>query len=76
LKKKNVFIVYFSPAGSTRHVAEVIEKRFMALGAKVSLFDLAVIWQRIRDRAAFFRKSLVHKYSCLLTKGCKNETES
>jgi ferredoxin/flavodoxin len=36
-----VFIVYFSPAGSTRHVAEVIEKRFMALGAEVSSFDLA-----------------------------------
>jgi ferredoxin/flavodoxin len=40
-KKKKVFIVYFSPAGSTRHVAEVIEKRFLALGTEVSSFDLA-----------------------------------
>jgi len=40
-KKKKVFIVYFSPAGSTRHVAEVIEKQFLALGAGVSSFDLA-----------------------------------
>lgn len=41
LKKKKVFIVYFSPAGSTRHVAEVVEKQFLALGAEVSSFDLA-----------------------------------
>jgi ferredoxin/flavodoxin len=41
MKKKKVFIVYFSPAGSTRHVAEVIEKQFLALGADVSSFDLA-----------------------------------
>jgi len=42
MKKKKVFIVYFSPAGSTRHVAEVIEKQFQGLGAEVSSFDLAV----------------------------------
>jgi ferredoxin/flavodoxin len=41
MKKKKVFIVYFSPAGSTRHVAEVIEKQFLALGAEVSSFDLS-----------------------------------
>jgi ferredoxin/flavodoxin len=41
LKKKNVLIVYFSPAGSTRHVAEVIEKQFQALGTETSSFDLA-----------------------------------
>jgi ferredoxin/flavodoxin len=41
MKKRKVFIVYFSPAGSTRHVAEVIEKQFMALGAEVFSFDLA-----------------------------------
>lgn len=41
MRKKKVFIVYFSPAGSTRHVAEVVEKQFIALGAEVSLFDLA-----------------------------------
>ena len=41
IKKKKVFIVYFSPAGSTRHVAEVIEKRFLTLGAEVSSFNLA-----------------------------------
>lgn len=41
MKKKKVFIVYFSPAGSTRHVTEVIEKQFLALGAEVSSFDLA-----------------------------------
>ena len=40
-KKKKVFIVYFSPAGSTRHVAEVIEKQFLTLDAEVSSFDLA-----------------------------------
>ena len=39
--KKKVFIVYFSPAGSTRHVAGVVEKQFQALGAEVSSFDLA-----------------------------------
>ena len=41
LKKKNVFVVYFSPAGSTRHVAKIIEKQAQALGAEVSSFDLA-----------------------------------
>ena len=41
MENKNVFIVYFSPAGSTRHVAKVIEKRFMELSAEVSSFDLA-----------------------------------
>ena len=41
MKNKKVFIAYFSPAGSTRHIAEVIEKRFMALGAEVFLFDIA-----------------------------------
>jgi ferredoxin/flavodoxin len=40
MKEKEVFIVYFSPAGSTRHVAGVIEKQFLALGAEVSSFDL------------------------------------
>ncbi len=40
MKKKKVFIVYFSPAGSTRHVAVVVEKKFQALGAEVSSFDL------------------------------------
>ena len=47
LEKKKVFIVYFSPAGSTRHVAEVIEKQFLALGAEVSsdtLFVVLDIW--------------------------------
>jgi ferredoxin/flavodoxin len=41
MNKKKVFIMYFSPAGSTRHVAKVIEKRFMELSAEVSSFDLA-----------------------------------
>ena len=41
IKKKKVFIVYFSPAGSTRHVAEVIEKRFLTLGDEVSSFNLS-----------------------------------
>ena len=41
LEKKKVFIVYYSPAGSTRHVTEVIEKQFLALGAEVSSFNLA-----------------------------------
>jgi ferredoxin/flavodoxin len=36
-----VFIVYFSPAGSTRHVARLMEKRFRELGTEPFLFDLA-----------------------------------
>jgi ferredoxin/flavodoxin len=40
-KQKKVFIVYFSPAGSTRHVAEIMEKKFLAFGAEVSSFNLA-----------------------------------
>lgn len=40
-KKNKVFIVYFSPGGSTRHVAEVIEKQFLTLGVEMSSFDLA-----------------------------------
>jgi flavodoxin len=38
---KKVFIVYFSAAGSTRHVAEIMEKRFKELAAEPSLYDLA-----------------------------------
>ncbi len=41
MKKKKIFIVYFSPAGSTRHVAKIIEKQFQGIGAEVSSFDLA-----------------------------------
>jgi len=41
MKKIKVFIVYFSPAGSTRHVAKVIEQQFLILDAEVSSFDLA-----------------------------------
>jgi ferredoxin/flavodoxin len=40
MEKKKVFIVYFSPAGSTRHVAGVIEKQFQALGTDVWVLDL------------------------------------
>jgi len=39
--EKKAFIVYFSGAGSTRHVAEVMEKRFKELGSESSLYDLA-----------------------------------
>ena len=38
---KRVFIVYFSAAGFTRHIAEVMEKRFKVLGLEPSLYDLA-----------------------------------
>lgn len=38
---KRVFIVYFSAAGSTRHVAEVMEKRFNYLGVEAAVYDLA-----------------------------------
>jgi len=38
---KKVFIVYFSPAGSTGHVAKVMETTFNDLGTEVSVFDLA-----------------------------------
>lgn len=41
MKKKKIFIVYFSPAGSTRHVVKIIEKQFQGLGAEVFSFDLA-----------------------------------
>ena len=37
---KKVFIVYFSPAGSTGHVAKVMETSFNDLGTEVSVFDL------------------------------------
>lgn len=40
MDKKKVFIVYFSPAGSTRHVAGVVEKQFQALGTDVWVLDL------------------------------------
>lgn len=40
MKKKKVFIVYFSPAGSTSHVAGVIEKQFQALGIDIWVLDL------------------------------------
>ena len=36
-----VFIAFFSPSGSTRHVAEVIEKQFQELGIEVALVDLS-----------------------------------
>ena len=39
---KNVksFIVYLSPAGTTRHVSQVIEKKLNELGCEVELYDL------------------------------------
>ncbi|MBW1727730.1 MAG: hypothetical protein JRF31_06075 [Deltaproteobacteria bacterium] len=40
MEKKKVWVVYFSPAGSTRHVAGVIEKQFQALGGEVWVLDL------------------------------------
>jgi ferredoxin/flavodoxin len=40
MEKKKVLIVYFSPAGSTRHVAGVIEKQFQALGTDAWVLDL------------------------------------
>ena len=36
-----VFIVYFSAGGSTRHVAQVMEKRLIESGIEPSIFDLA-----------------------------------
>jgi len=40
MQKNKVLIVYFSPSGSTRHVAGVIEKQFQTLGAHVWVLDL------------------------------------
>jgi len=40
MEKKKILIVYFSPSGSTRHVAGVIEKRFKAMGTDVWGLDL------------------------------------
>ena len=61
------FIVYFSPAGSTRHVARVMEKRFKELGIEPSLFDLAnnselshVISEQIRDDSCLIVGSPVY----------------
>ncbi|GBC62472.1 4Fe-4S ferredoxin [Desulfonema ishimotonii] len=39
-KGKKIFIVYCSPAGATRHVAEVIENQAGELGAETVLLDL------------------------------------
>lgn len=62
-----VFIVYFSPAGSTRHVAQVMEKRFKELGVEPSLFDLTknsdlskVISQEIQDDSCLIVGSPVY----------------
>jgi ferredoxin/flavodoxin len=62
-----VFIVHFSPAGSTRHVARVMEKRFKELGIEPSLFDLAnnselshVISEQIRDDSCLIVGSPVY----------------
>ena len=41
MRKIKIFVVYFSPAGSVRHVAKVIEKQFLELGAAVSSYSLA-----------------------------------
>ncbi|MGD9335094.1 MAG: hypothetical protein PVJ50_08935, partial [Desulfobacterales bacterium] len=41
MKNKKVFIVYFSPAGSVRHIAGVIERKFLELGTEVSSLNLA-----------------------------------
>ena len=40
IENKHVLVVYFSPAGSTRHVAKVMEKKFEALGTEISSYDL------------------------------------
>ncbi|MEJ2366151.1 MAG: EFR1 family ferrodoxin, partial [Deltaproteobacteria bacterium] len=62
-----VFIVYFSPAGSTRHVARIMEKRFKEWGIEPSLFDLAnnnglsqVISEQIRDDSCLIVGSPVY----------------
>lgn len=39
-KDSRIFVVYFSPAGTTRHVAEVIGAQFQLLGAKTKKFNL------------------------------------
>jgi len=61
-KKKKVFIVYFSPAGSTRHVADIIEKQFLTLGAEVSSIDLA---ECSNDVATVISQQMVASKSCL-----------
>ena len=58
-----MFIVYLSPAGSTRRVAEVIEKKFLTLGAEVYVFDLA---KGSGDAAAEISRNL----SASRKKGC------
>jgi len=62
-----VCIVYFSPAGSTRHVAQVMEKRFKELGVEPSLFDLTknselskVISEEIQDDSCLIVGSPVY----------------
>ncbi len=39
-KSRQFCIVYISPAGTTRHVAGVIESKLTTLGSRVSVFDL------------------------------------
>ncbi len=41
--KTKAFIVFCSPAGSTRHVAVVIERELLRLGADVCVVDIASI---------------------------------
>ena len=40
MEKKKVLIAYFSPAGSTQHVAGIIKNKFQALGTDVWMLDL------------------------------------
>jgi menaquinone-dependent protoporphyrinogen IX oxidase len=42
MSAKNIksLIVYLSPAGTTRHAAQVIDKKLKALGCEAELYDL------------------------------------
>jgi ferredoxin len=64
MKKKTVFMVYFSPAGSTRHAAAVMEKQLLSLGAVVTSFDLA---ERNADAALTISRQIAaaNDASCL-----------
>lgn len=52
-QSKNVIIVYVSPAGSTRHVANSITEQLTKLKSSVSVFDLGKASEAADVKAAF-----------------------
>ncbi|MFC1816000.1 flavodoxin family protein [Thermodesulfobacteriota bacterium] len=57
-----MYIVYSSPAGSTRHIAVVIEKALQRLHANIESLDLKnqIAWPGVQNRI-----TLAEKQACL-----------